>query len=62
MGARRRGWSAPIALPALGGLVIVAPDFVPVVLGDQWEAAVPVIQILAWVGALQASRASTSTS
>jgi O-antigen/teichoic acid export membrane protein len=43
-----------IVLPALAGLVVVAPDFVPVVLGDQWEAAVPVIQILAWVGALQA--------
>ncbi len=34
--------------------MIVAPDFVPVVLGSQWEAAVPVIQILAWVGILQA--------
>ena len=43
-----------IVLPALAGLVVVAPDFVPVVLGSQWEAAVPVIQILAWVGALQA--------
>ena len=35
-------------------LVIVAPDFVPVVLGSQWDNAVPVIQILAWVGMLQA--------
>ncbi len=45
---------ATIVLPSLAGLVVVAPDFVPVVLGSQWEAAVPVIQILAWVGAIQA--------
>jgi O-antigen/teichoic acid export membrane protein len=46
-----------VTLPALGGLVVVAPDFVPVVLGDQWKAAVPVVQLLAWVGALQAVQA-----
>jgi O-antigen/teichoic acid export membrane protein len=46
-----------IAIPGLVGVVVVAPDFVPVVLGDQWEAAVPVIQILAWVGILQAIQA-----
>jgi O-antigen/teichoic acid export membrane protein len=46
-----------ITLPALAGLVIVAADFVPVVLGEQWKAAVPVIQLLAWVGALQAVQA-----
>jgi O-antigen/teichoic acid export membrane protein len=34
--------------------VVVAPDFVPVVLGSQWEAAVPVVQVLAWVGIIQA--------
>jgi O-antigen/teichoic acid export membrane protein len=44
---------AAISLPALAGLVVVAPDFVAVVLGDRWEAATPVIQILAWVGMLQ---------
>jgi O-antigen/teichoic acid export membrane protein len=43
-----------IAIPSLVTVVIVAPDFVPVVLGSQWEAAVPVIQIVAWVGILQA--------
>jgi O-antigen/teichoic acid export membrane protein len=32
----------------------VAPDFVPVVLGDHWSGAVPVVQILAWVGIVQA--------
>lgn len=46
-----------IAIPGLAGLVVVAPDFVPTVLGKQWESAVPVIQLLAWVGALQAVQA-----
>jgi O-antigen/teichoic acid export membrane protein len=43
-----------IIIPALAGLVIVAPDFVPVVLGEQWRSAIPIVQILAWVGVLQA--------
>jgi O-antigen/teichoic acid export membrane protein len=45
---------AAVSVPALAGLMVVAPDFVPVVLGDQWEEAVPVVQILAWVGIVQA--------
>jgi O-antigen/teichoic acid export membrane protein len=45
---------AALCVPALGGLIVVAPDFVPVVLGSQWEGAVPIIQILAWVGIVQA--------
>ena len=45
---------ASLCVPALLGLIVVAPDFVPVVLGDQWDEAVPVIQILAWVGIVQA--------
>jgi O-antigen/teichoic acid export membrane protein len=46
-----------VALPSLGGLIVVAPDFVPVVLGSQWEHAVPVVQVLAWVGIIQAVQA-----
>jgi O-antigen/teichoic acid export membrane protein len=42
-----------ISIPALCGLVVVAPDFVPVVFGDRWHDAVPLIQTLAWVGLLQ---------
>ncbi|HMJ33985.1 MAG TPA: MOP flippase family protein [Baekduia sp.] len=42
-----------ISVPALCGLVVVAPDFVPVVFGDRWKEAVPLIQTLAWVGLLQ---------
>jgi O-antigen/teichoic acid export membrane protein len=43
-----------VAIPSMAGLVIVAPDFVPVVLGEQWRPAVVLIQVLAWVGLLQA--------
>jgi len=45
---------AAVAMPALAGLVVVAPDFVHVVLGDRWAAAAPLVQALAWVGMLQA--------
>jgi O-antigen/teichoic acid export membrane protein len=48
---------ALVAVPALGGLVVVAPDFVPLVLGSQWDAAIPVVQVLAWVGLVQAVQA-----
>jgi O-antigen/teichoic acid export membrane protein len=43
-----------VAIPSLLALVILAPDFVPVVLGGRWDAAVPLVQVLAWVGMLQA--------
>jgi O-antigen/teichoic acid export membrane protein len=46
-----------IAIPALTGVIVVAPDFVPVVLGEQWRAAIPVIQLLAVVGMVQAVQA-----
>jgi O-antigen/teichoic acid export membrane protein len=45
---------AALAVPSMLGLMAVAPELVTVVLGEKWEAATPVIQILAWVGLLQA--------
>jgi O-antigen/teichoic acid export membrane protein len=51
---------AAICVPSMVGLVVVAPDFVSVVLGDKWNDAVPIIQILAWVGLLQAMQAWNS--
>lgn len=42
------------SIPSLVGLAVVAPDFVDVVLGRRWHDAVPVIQILAVVGIVQA--------
>jgi O-antigen/teichoic acid export membrane protein len=44
---------ALVTVPAFAGMAVVAPDFVSVVLGDQWDAAVPVLEILCWVGILQ---------
>ena len=42
-----------VVAPCMLGLIVVAPDFVPVVLGDHWLDAVPVIQILALVTLMQ---------
>lgn len=42
-----------IAVPALFGMVVVAHDFVAVVLGDKWQQTAEIIQILAWVGIVQ---------
>ena len=44
---------ASFSVPALLGLVVVAPDFVSVVLGEKWAGATILIRILAWVGLLQ---------
>ena len=55
--ARLTRMVASIALPALMGLVVVAPDFVTVVLGDKWEKVAPIVQLLAWVGMIQALQA-----
>lgn len=44
---------AAFVMPALVGLIIVAPELVATVLGDDWDRAVPVIQLLAFVGLLQ---------
>jgi O-antigen/teichoic acid export membrane protein len=39
-----------VNVPAFLGMVVVAPDFVPVVLGDRWRPAVPVLQFLSLAG------------
>jgi O-antigen/teichoic acid export membrane protein len=46
--------AALVTVPAFAGMAVVAPDFVAVVLGDQWDEAVPILRILCWVGILQA--------
>ena len=45
---------ALITVPAFAGMAVVAEDFVSVLLGDQWDDAVPVLQILCWVGIVTA--------
>ena len=42
-----------ITVPAFVGMIVVAPDFVPVVLGEKWMDAIPLLQILAWAGVVQ---------
>jgi O-antigen/teichoic acid export membrane protein len=55
--ARLTRMVASIAIPSLMGLVVVAPDFVHVVLGDEWAQVAPIVQLLAWVGMIQALQA-----
>ena len=40
------GVLAAVVMPLLAGLVVVAPDAIPLVFGSQWSTAVPVVQIL----------------
>ena len=44
---------ALVVVPAMLGVIAVAPEFVAAVFGEKWHAAVTVIQILAPVGLLQ---------
>jgi O-antigen/teichoic acid export membrane protein len=55
--ARLTRMVASIAIPSLMGLVVVAPDFVSVVLGHEWAQVAPIVQLLAWVGMIQALQA-----
>jgi PST family polysaccharide transporter len=43
-----------IAFPAFIGVSVLAPDLVPVVFGSQWTPSIPVMQILSFIGILQA--------
>ena len=43
-----------MAIPVVCGIVMLAPDLVPIFLGDRWLGAVPLIQILAAYGFLRA--------
>jgi O-antigen/teichoic acid export membrane protein len=45
---------ALLVVPAMFGVIAVAPEFVEVAFGERWEDAVPVMQILAPVGIFQA--------
>ncbi len=44
---------AAASVPAFVGLAVVAPDFVPVVLGGRWHKAIPVLQLLCIAGLSQ---------
>ena len=50
-----------VALPALAGLAVVAPDFVSVLLGEKWSDAAAVIQVLAWAAIMSAAYGSCTS-
>ena len=52
---------AVVAMPALTGLAIVAPELVAVVLGKRWSEAVPILRLLAPVGIMRALQAWTTS-
>jgi O-antigen/teichoic acid export membrane protein len=49
--------NSSLLVPAFLGLVVVAPDAVPVILGQKWHAAVPVLQFLSIAGIAQSLQA-----
>jgi len=52
---------AIIAFPAMFGMIAVAPDLVPVVFGEQWRPAIPVLRILCAVMAFQSVLTTSGT-
>jgi O-antigen/teichoic acid export membrane protein len=42
-----------VVAPTMVGLLVVAPDFIDVILGHRWHAAVPVVQVLAVIAIVQ---------
>jgi len=55
---RATGAIAFVTFPMMAGLAVLAEPFVQVVLGERWLPAVPLIQLLAPVGALQSVAAT----
>ena len=51
-----------VFIPAMVGFIVVAPDFVDVILGNKWRSAVPVLQLLAVVALAQGMAQSGSAS
>jgi O-antigen/teichoic acid export membrane protein len=54
-----RGWLrgnrllASVAFPSLAALALISPELVPVLLGERWVGAIPLVQILALAGLVQ---------
>jgi O-antigen/teichoic acid export membrane protein len=59
--SRAAGVVTLVVLPAMVGLAVLAEQAVAVVYGPQWEAAVPVVQVLAPVAAVQAVACVTAS-
>jgi O-antigen/teichoic acid export membrane protein len=50
-----------LIIPAAAGVAVLADIFVFVLLGAKWEAAVPLVQVLAIVGAMRAVQSNAGT-
>lgn len=50
--------STIVAFPMAAGIAAVTPQFVPIVLGPQWQPVIPIMQLLAVWGALRSFGAS----
>jgi len=48
------GLTSFVAFPAFVGVMVVAPELVPLLFGNKWLSAVPVMQVLSLVGLLEA--------
>ena len=48
------GLTSFIAFPAFVGVMVIAPELVPLLFGNKWLSAVPVMQVLSLVGLLEA--------
>jgi O-antigen/teichoic acid export membrane protein len=51
---------AAVTVPAMLGMAVVAPDFIVVLLGEKWRSAIPVLQVLTWVGILNVASLQAS--
>lgn len=45
--------AAALTVPAFLGIAVIAPDFVPVILGGRWHKSVPVLELLSLAGVAQ---------
>jgi PST family polysaccharide transporter len=59
--ARATRMLATVAVPAMALVAASAPQVVLLLFGEQWTPAVPIVQVLAMVGALQAVYQPTTT-
>jgi teichuronic acid exporter len=50
-----------VAVPVLWGLALVAPDLLPLLIGDKWSSAVPVVQIVCLFLPLRAVNVALAT-
>jgi O-antigen/teichoic acid export membrane protein len=58
---RGNGLLAAVMMPVFLGMIVVAPDIVPVALGHRWHHAAPVVQFLCWAGLMESLQSLTGS-